>query len=127
MFKCPNCKNKSISKWSKFFLGPIRSIKCSQCGCRISIPYKSLYWMILYIIFAFVMLKSIIINQYKILVFILLTTIVIYLFYRFIPLVVKLERKDTEYKVQKRNNLLIGISCFLFTFLSIFIITKNNL
>ncbi len=116
MFECPNCKEKTIKKWSKFCLGPVRSIKCDCCGKKISIPYKSLYFMALYLVFVFATPRLIEVSYYYFATIVVLTALVTYLFYRFIPLIVKLEEDDIGYRTQKRNNTLIGISYFVISF-----------
>lgn len=37
---CPNCHEPTISFWRKQFLGPARSIRCSNCSARISVDWK---------------------------------------------------------------------------------------
>ena len=116
MFECPNCKEKTIKKWSKFCLGPVRSVRCDSCGKKVSIPYKSLYFMAAYLIFIFAIPRLIEFNHYLFIAIIIVTVLVSYLLYKYVPLIVKFEEEDIGYKIQKRNNTLIGISYFIITF-----------
>ena len=37
MHNCPHCNEPSISFWQKQCLGPIKRIRCSECGAGISV------------------------------------------------------------------------------------------
>ena len=37
---CPNCHEPTISFWRKQFLGPARTIRCSNCSARISVDWR---------------------------------------------------------------------------------------
>lgn len=44
MLQCPICDQPGISTWKKIFIGPGRTIVCSNCGNKVSIPYSSLLY-----------------------------------------------------------------------------------
>src|SRR5262245_46041572 len=39
MYACPWCERKTFSFWQKQSLGPSRSIACSACKRRVSVPW----------------------------------------------------------------------------------------
>ena len=39
--ECPSCGKATIPFWQKQFLGPARTITCSGCGARLSVPWLS--------------------------------------------------------------------------------------
>jgi len=39
MYKCPWCERKVFSFWQKQSLGPSKSIKCTACAKRVSVPW----------------------------------------------------------------------------------------
>ena len=39
MYECPWCSTKSFSFWQKQSLGPNRSIRCTCCARRVSVPW----------------------------------------------------------------------------------------
>jgi len=40
---CPNCGSPSVTVWQKLGLGPMKKIKCKSCGAFITVPwFKSL-------------------------------------------------------------------------------------
>lgn len=39
MYACPWCQRKTFSFWQKQSLGPSRSIKCTACTRRVSVPW----------------------------------------------------------------------------------------
>lgn len=51
---CPNCNEKTISVWTKFFLQPSKiffardTTVCKKCGKTISVPYWSVFFKIIY-------------------------------------------------------------------------------
>ena len=39
MYECPWCQRKTFSFWQKQSLGPNRSLQCSACKRRVSVPW----------------------------------------------------------------------------------------
>jgi len=72
--------------------------------------------MAAYLIFIFAIPRLIEFNHYLFIAIIIVTVLVSYLLYKYVPLIVKFEEEDIGYKIQKRNNTLIGISYFIITF-----------
>jgi hypothetical protein len=42
MFDCPHCGKPAISWFTKSWLGPGRSVKCCECGKKLSVSYISI-------------------------------------------------------------------------------------
>jgi len=54
MLECPNCKEKSIKKSTKFWLGPAKKTVCSNCKSCLSISWWSLVIFIMLIVFGMI-------------------------------------------------------------------------
>lgn len=118
MFECPNCKEKTISKSTKFFLGPGRAKTCSCCGAKVSIPYLSLFGLnVFLLLMALLLIKSP--NMAVAFTGIIIIAILwSYLFYRFVPLVVKPKVKNARYHIK-------NISIMVLYFVSVMFIYIN--
>jgi len=121
MFKCPNCYQYTINKSSKFWIGPIRSIKCSNCNAKVSVPFMSLFLTTIYILMMYFIPRLDLKLVYIISILTVTCISYIYLFYKFVPLEVKLKKEDKRYKTQKNKNILILIGYFVITFGIIFL------
>lgn len=121
MLECPNCKEKTIKKTKKFWLGPARSIQCDHCGCKVSIPYSSLFLMTLYLGFMLVLPKIGIRSPYMVILLVVLCIGFTYSFYKFVPLIVKLKKDDRGYRKQKSMNTLMGMAYIIISFGMIYI------
>ncbi len=42
MYDCPHCGKTAMSWLTKSFLGPGRSVKCRECGKRVSVSWWSM-------------------------------------------------------------------------------------
>lgn len=116
MLECPNCKEKTIPKFKKFWLGPARSIRCEHCDCKVSIPYWSLLIVPIYL-GGMLMLPRLDFPAFVTIALVIIGCIgMTYFHYRFVPLVVKLKKKDSGYKQQKICNTLIGLIYLMMTF-----------
>ncbi|MCH4890105.1 hypothetical protein EZV73_21170 [Acidaminobacter sp. JC074] len=116
MFECPNCGEKTIKKWTKFCMGPIRSTRCSHCGVKLSVPYKSLYIISALLILIYASPRLGIRGISHLILMSFYGFIGTYGYYKFVPLIVKLEEGDAGYKEQRRNNTFHGLAYFVVTF-----------
>jgi len=123
MFECPNCNKKTISKSSKFWIGPIRSITCTNCNAKVSVPYLSLFLLTLYLALMLIIPK-LKMNLIAILTMIVLIFVTyIYLNYKFVSLEVKLRKNEDGYKKKKIKNTIIAICYLALSFTIIFSLT----
>jgi len=123
MFECPSCNKKTISKSSKFWIGPIRSITCKNCNAKVSVPYSSLFLLTLYLALMLIIPKMRM-NLIAILVMIVVIFVAyIYLNYKYVPLEVKLRKNENGYKKQKIKNVIMATCYFTLSFTFIFLLT----
>jgi len=113
MFKCPNCDEKTISNYSKLLIGPVRSVSCKKCNASISIPYISLFFTVIYFVMILLVTKLNMFWMNQISILISSCVVFIYLHYRFVPLIIKLDNNDDGYKKQKNKNMVISIGYFV--------------
>lgn len=112
MFKCPSCHEETISKSTKFWMGPVRSKECSNCGAEVSIPFESLFGLTLFIIILFL----IVVYSKTMTSLVVLTLIALivygYGFYKFVPLIAKPKDRHAKYHLK---NVTIMVVYFVLT------------
>jgi len=92
MQDCPFCGEKTISNFSKFMLGPARSIICSNCKSKISISWWSMVLVLMYI----VLMRTIMsLNDSGLSLFLLILSLIPYgiAHFHLVPLVVRESRE----------------------------------
>lgn len=38
---CPNCRVPSFSAWQKLGIGPLKKVQCQNCGCFVGVPWTN--------------------------------------------------------------------------------------
>ena len=90
MNKCPSCGEETISDFSKFMLGPGRSIDCPNCHARISISWWTMVLLLVVLAVIFTLDNLVSMGIY---LTVSISTIGLYLVIHkfFVPLVVRKE------------------------------------
>lgn len=124
MYKCPNCHEKSIGFWKKFFMGPARSTPCSKCGVGVSTPYW--YLLILPLFFYFIVYMYRFFSSfrdYNLFLFCFGLSFIT-LYGMFAPLIVKPETKTTSYHV--KNTIIFIVYMSLTITIPLFFLNEHN-
>jgi len=92
--ECPNCHQQTIPLWRKMFLGPAASVKCTNCGSRISVPYSA---MLAVAPFAIAIAAAQVVGSIAIAgtVLVIGALVMCWIHYQFVPLIVK-ERGEAK-------------------------------
>lgn len=116
MLECPNCHEKTIPKSKRFWIGPIRSIRCDNCDAKVSIPYSSLFYITIYLLLMIVFPRLGISPYITIALTIITCVAFLFLHYKFVPLIIKYQKGDEGYRKQKISNTILGIIYLLVSF-----------
>ena len=87
MYKCPHCGKPGISVWRKLSLGPLIPAVCKECGGEVGIPYYAMLIVIPFIAVMILALMYLDSTLLKVVVFVVLTLIMSFIYLKFIPLV----------------------------------------
>ena len=90
MFKCPHCGKPGISVWRKLTIGLHTPAICKECGNEVSIPFTSLIILTILFTVGFMsvlfFVDSIIL---KIAIWIVMASLSLFLYLKYVPLIPK--------------------------------------
>ncbi|MCH4887852.1 hypothetical protein EZV73_09725 [Acidaminobacter sp. JC074] len=121
MHKCPKCGHESFSKSIKLSHGPALSKECENCHAQVSVPYWSALIMPLTLTKLFILNRLHLPRWLRLPIPILAFTFALFVYYKYVPLIVKLQEGEEGYMRQKIANavifiLSISLMCSVFYF-----------